>query len=234
MVIDKWFLDDWLVTIDGVGYCMDKRKMECVARGFCKTSDGVFAGCIGAIDGWLVKIEKPSVRRDGVNNPASYYSRKGFYGENVQVIALHEKMILYRNILHHGAEHDSTAFKNGSLGKWLSKNWKSLYNKGFYFIGDSAYALKSFLITPFDNAVHGSPEDNFNFFHSSSRIKVECTFGDIDLQWGILWRPLSFTLVHNIKVIDTCLQLHIFITEFYCQHSYSVSNDNIISNKDCH
>ncbi len=61
MVIDKWFLDDWLVTIDGVGYCMDKRKMECVARGFCKTSDGVFASCIGAIDGWLVKIMKPSV-----------------------------------------------------------------------------------------------------------------------------------------------------------------------------
>ncbi len=142
-------------------------------------------------------------------------------------------MILYHNILHHGEEHDSTAFKNGSLGKWLSKNWKSLYDKGFYFIGDSAYALKSFFVTPFDNTLHGLPEDNFNFFHSSSRIKVECTFGDIDLQWGILWRPLSFILVQNIKVIDTCLQLHNFITGFYCQYSYSLSNDNIIFNKDC-
>ncbi len=107
MVIDKWFLDDQLVTIDGVGYCMDERKMECFARGFCETSDGVFASCIGAIDGWLIKIKKPSVKRDGVNNPASYYSRKGFYGVNVQVIVSHEKMILYHNILHCGIEHDS-------------------------------------------------------------------------------------------------------------------------------
>ncbi len=39
--------------------------------------------------------------------------------------------------------------------------------------------------------------------------------------------------MQNIKVIDTCLQLHNFITDFYCWHSYSVSNDNIIFNEDC-
>ncbi len=231
-VIDKWFLDDRLVRIDGVGYCLDSKKMEMVAKGFCENSDGVFAGCIGALDGWLVKIKKPSAKRDNVQNPGSYYSRKGFHGVNVQVIVSHDKIILYRNILHRGAEHDSTAFKNGSLGKWLSENWRSLYEKGFYFIEDSAYALKSFLITPFDNAVHGTSEDNFNFFLSSSRIKVECTFGDIDLRWGIFWRPLSFTLVQNVKVIDTCLRLHNFITEFGKQNSFPVNSDNNIFNND--
>ncbi len=34
MVIDVWFLEDLLMTIDGVGCCMNERKMECVARGF--------------------------------------------------------------------------------------------------------------------------------------------------------------------------------------------------------
>ncbi len=80
------------------------------------------------------EIEKPPVKRDGVNNPGSYYSRKGFYGVNVQVIVLHERMILYCNILQCSAEHDLTAFKNGSLGKWVSKNWISLHVKCFYFI----------------------------------------------------------------------------------------------------
>ncbi len=134
--------------------------------------------------------------------------------------------------MHHGAEHDLTAFKNGLLGKWLSENWQSLYEKGIYFIGDSAYALISFLITPFDNTAHGTSEDNFNFFHSSSQIKVECTFGDIDLRWGMLWMPRSFTLAQNVKVIDTCLQLHNFITEFGKQNSFPVNSDNTIFNND--
>ena len=86
--------------------------------------------------------------------------------------------------------------------------------RGFYFIGDSAYTLKSFLLTPFDGVMHGSEEDNFNFFHSSSRICVECAFGEIDLRWGILWRPLRFSLKNNIKIIDACMRLHNFIVDF--------------------
>ncbi len=63
--------------------------------------------------------------------------------------------------------------------------------------------------------------------------KVECTFGDIDLQWGILWRPLSFMLAQIIKVIDLCMRLHNFITEFCQQHSFPVNRDKTIFNKDC-
>ena len=32
------------------------------------------------------------------------------------------------------------------------------------------------------NAPYGYTEDNYNFFHSSPRIIVECTFGEIDLR----------------------------------------------------
>lgn len=91
--------------------------MKMVAKRFFKKNKGVFAGCIGALDGWLVKIKKPSERRDGVQNPGSYYRRKGFYGLNVHLIVSHNKTILYCNILHCEAKHDSNAFKNGSLGK---------------------------------------------------------------------------------------------------------------------
>ncbi|KAL7466470.1 hypothetical protein ACHAXS_006769, partial [Conticribra weissflogii] len=84
IVVDK-------LKIDGVSYHMDDNKMEKVSRGFCKGINGVFAGCIGALDGWLVKIEKPSLIRDGVQNPSLYFSRKGFYGVNVQIIVSHNK-----------------------------------------------------------------------------------------------------------------------------------------------
>ena len=113
-----------------------------------------------------------------------------------------------------GAEHDSPAFKRSSFYQILENNWRSLKEKGYYIIGDSAYSIRSFLITPFDDAMHGTAEDNFNYFHSSSRISIECTFGEIDMRWGVLWRPLSFSMKHNTQVIDACLRLHNFIVDF--------------------
>ncbi len=73
-------------------------------------------------------------------------------------------MILFCSILSQGAEHDSTAFKNSSLYKWLITHWELLLEKGFYFLGDTAYALRSLLHTPYDGAMHGNSEDNCNFF----------------------------------------------------------------------
>ncbi len=58
-----------------------------------------------------------------VQDIVSYYSRKVFYGVNVQLIVICDKIILYHNILHCRANHDSTALKNWLLGKWLSKRW---------------------------------------------------------------------------------------------------------------
>ena len=121
---------------------------------------------------------------------------------------------MYRSITSRGADHDSSAFKNSPLYKWLLTNWKWLAKKGFYFIGDSAYSIKSFILTPFDNTLHATAEDNFNYFHSSSRIAVECAFGEVDLRWGILWRPLKFSLINNTSVIDACMRLHNFIVDF--------------------
>ena len=49
---------------------------------------------------------------------------------------------------------------------WLMSNWVLLKRQGQYFIGNLAYSLKTFLHTPYDNTVHGTPEDNYNYFHS--------------------------------------------------------------------
>lgn len=213
-VITNWINDDRLVKISGKDYLNDEEKMKEVARDFALGSNGLITGAIGALDGWLVKIRRPRQVRDGVRNPGSYFSRKGYFAVNVQVICDKKKRILYRSILCRGAEHDSTAFKFSALNKLLTEKWRWLLEKGFYILGDSAYLLRSYLVTPIDNSVHGTPQDNFNFFHSSSRISIECAFGEIDMRWGILWKPLGFSLKNNLKVIDACLRLHNFIVDF--------------------
>ena len=34
------------------------------------------------------------------------------------------------------------------------------------------------------------------------------------MRWGILWKPLAFTMKNNIQIIDACLRLHNFIVDF--------------------
>ena len=55
----------------------------------------------------------------------------------------------------------------------------------FYLVGGSAYALRPFLMTQYDNAKPGSPEDAINYLQSASRIYVECSFGEIVMRFGI-------------------------------------------------
>ena len=235
-VLDNWILDDKLVKISGFEYLNDEERLSKVALEFARASQGFFNGCIGAIDGWIVKIRRPTTR-DNVTNPGSFFSRKGYFGLNVVAIVDRKKRVLYRVIRSRGAEHDSTAFKISSLYQWLISNWEWMKLRGYYFIGDSAYTLKSFLLTPYDNVLHGEPEDNFNFFHSSQRICVECAFGEIDLRWGIFWKPLQYSLKMNCKIVDACMRLHNFIVDFREEMEPSstrgVSLDREIFNEDC-
>ena len=117
-----------------------------------------------------------------------------------------DKVVLWRSIMCKGSEHDSTAFKKTQLHEKLLASFTNLVNHGLYIVGDSAYAIRSFLLVPFDNARPSSDEDSFNYHHSTCRIWVECAFGEIDMRWGIFWRPLQFSLQNNLQVIDAGLR----------------------------
>ena len=49
-----------------------------------------------------------------------------------------------------------------------------LSDLSFFLLGDFAYGIESFLIPPNNNNSPRTPEDDFNFCHSSARITVEC------------------------------------------------------------
>ena len=188
---------------------------------------GVLAGIMGALDGWLVRIRSPSLSRDRVRNSAKFFSRKGFHCLNVQVIVDRLKRVLWYSVKAKGSEHDSAAFKATNLFRTLEKAWadngairSNRFGITFYLVGDSAYALRPFLLTPYDNAAPGSPEDSFNYFQSASRIYVECAFGEITMRWGIFWTPLMFNLDKDRYVIDAAFRLHNFVVD------YRNSNDN--------
>lgn len=105
----------------------------------------------------------------------------------------------------------------------------------FYIIADSAYSLRPFLLVPYDNALPNSAEDAFNYILSSSRIIVECAFGEVDARWGIFWRPLKFDLNKQKHIIDACFRLHNFIIDYKEDHDETGKGDDDgdFFSKDC-
>ena len=212
-VIKNWICNNDVISIDFYENVLnDPQKIKEIGEEFGGKTQGIFNGCIGALDGWIVKIFCPTISE--VPNPGKYYSRKGSFAINVQVIVDMKKRVLWRHIGEMGSSHDSPIFHESKLGKFMEDNAETFKQKGIFLVGDSAYSLRSYLMTPYNNPGSKSAQDNFNYFLSSCRIFVECCFGEVDRCWGILWRPLVGKLKNHKNTIDACLRLHNFIVDY--------------------
>ena len=120
---------------------------------------------------------------------------------------------------------DSSCFRDTKLYQHLRAIANNLYENGFFIIGDSAYCIESFLLTPYDNAVPKSPQDDYNFFHSSARITVECAFGEIDLRWGIFWKRLNYSLDNISIIVEGAMRLHNYLVDY--RESFTAEEDHV-------
>lgn len=188
----------------------DAGDLSTIAQEFSYGSNGVLSGIIGALDGIAIRIRSP--RLTEVSDPGNYYCRKGFFALNVQAICDRSKKFLWCYTSNKGSTHDSIAFTNSRLYSLLLQKASWLQEAGYYIVGDSAYNLTPFLLVPYGTEeVRQDPSgmcDSFNFFLSSSRIFIECAFGELVFRWGILWRTLAFDLVKCQKIIQVCMLLH--------------------------
>jgi hypothetical protein len=103
-----------------------------------------------------------------------------------------------------GATHDARAFSFSALYDVLQAG---LIPAGFYFLGDAAYRGIRQILTPFIGNF-GARESVFSFYHSSQRMAIECSFGQLVSRWGILWRPLRVPLSRAPVIIEACMCLH--------------------------
>lgn len=81
-VLQEWLVDMKIGGIDIKSYVNNKDAMDAVSEGFSKRSNGILKGAIGALDRWLVCIQRPSYYFDKIINPVAFFSRKGFYALN--------------------------------------------------------------------------------------------------------------------------------------------------------
>jgi hypothetical protein len=173
-----------------ISFTTDYNEQCWIAHGFWTKSRARFSCCVGAIDGVLVWIEKPyeaEAEEAGCGGKKFLCGRKKKFGLNMQGTCDHEGRFIDVSICHPALTSDFLAFSTLDLKHKLEKRgflapWLCLF-------GDNSYVNTFYMALPFKSK-KGGVKDDYNFYNSQVRIKVECCFGMFFNHWGILWRAL--------------------------------------------
>lgn len=106
-----------------------------------------------------------------------------------------------------GCTHDARVLRNSSL--YSKAMHGDLFSEGEYIIGDSAYPLQEWLITPFKNTGHlTARQKKFNAATSKARQKVERAIGHTKVRFRRLREVPMFCAEKVCKIILAGAVLH--------------------------
>jgi hypothetical protein len=169
-------------------------ECELAAAGFRSISyKGAIPNCVGVLDGYLLKIDTP--RKREALNVRSYYS--GHYqcnGVNIQAVADHHCRFTYLAVSAPGSTGDNDAIHQISLASRIAA-----LPFGYCIIADAAYTATEHIVSIYAGIDRlKKRNDDFNFYASQCRIRIEMAFGLMQMKWGILRQPQRCSL-KNIK-----------------------------------
>lgn len=172
----------------------------------------IFRHAVGAIDGLFIKTDMPKAKEVGAVR--TYYSgHKKHYGLNMQGVCDASCRFIGFACNTAGSTSDYVAFRHSNFyGHW------PLLPEPFYYLGDCAYPLAPFCMTPFIGTNVGEAEDAFNFYHSQLRITIERAFGIFVNVFGIFQSSMSYSIANTCEVVEACVRLHNFRIDQGCQN----------------
>jgi hypothetical protein len=109
-----------------------------------------------------------------------YYNQKKFPSIILQAVCDQNLHFLNLYCGWPGSVHDSRVLKHSPLFTSASENKERMFPGNIHLIGDAAYGLSEWLMTPFkDFGNLSADQKRNNFTHSSSRKSLWCTKGSI-------------------------------------------------------
>uniref|UniRef100_A0A914UQC5 Putative nuclease HARBI1 n=1 Tax=Plectus sambesii TaxID=2011161 RepID=A0A914UQC5_9BILA len=171
-----------------------------------------FPGVLGVIDGTQVKVKGPRRRE------YEYVGRKGGHTMNVQAVALPDGTFSNVLVKYPGSAHDSRIFRESPLYRDLQAG-----RKQGLLLGDSAYALSTFLMKPLPNPVT-DPEKRYQKAFLTTRATVERTFGQLKGRWNCLHQELRYSPPRCCAIIGACVGLRNFATRHHMQRFPAVDD----------
>lgn len=137
-----------------------------------------FPDVLGCIDGTQIRIKAPTVDEN------AFVNRKGFHSLNTQVIC--DPSLCFLNCVARwpGSKHDSFILRRSNIfEKFDSGEYRGI------LLGDSAYPLKKWLMTPYLNP-STQAEEKFNSAHTKTRVTVERSICVLRRRWSCLHRGM--------------------------------------------
>jgi hypothetical protein len=153
---------------------------------------------LGAVDGTLIPIKAPSV------DEHLYGCRKGYHALNIQCV-YNAKKNQFLNVVARwpGSIHDAHIWNNCNLS--LAFESGQIHN--VWLLGDSAYWLKPWLLTPVLSP-STAKERKYNTAHTSTRSVIERTHGIWRIRFHCLYRALTLSPIRNLNVVLATAGLH--------------------------
>lgn len=216
MLESVWQVTEAVNTLPefAIRYPESAEEQRKIAQGFEKVSTVGFSNCAGAIDGILIWMHKPSAAQaknaGDVCQSKFLCGRKGKFGLNCQAVSDVRGRILDIAIPYGGSSADCIAFERSKL---FGRCEDGLMKNGNILFGDNAYLNTQYMATPYSN-VHGNDKekskDDYNFYHSQLRIRVECSFGMLVQRWGLLRMamPKKLTITRIVAIVNALARLH--------------------------
>lgn len=157
-----------------------------------------FPGVLGCIDGTHIQIMPPK------DHPQSYVNRKGYHSLVLQAVCTNTMMFSSCYTGWPGSCHDARVLRNSDL--W---NEAPLACGQDHILGDGAYPLRPWLMTPYRDTGNLTREQRkYNFAHSSTRSIIERTFALLKGRF----RRLHYVESRNIGTVNdiilACCTLH--------------------------
>lgn len=172
-----------------------------------KSTHEIIAGCVGALDGFFQRTNKPSSVK--VGNVLSYYSgHYESYGVNCQACIRSDLRFTYFGIVSPGSTNDNISYP---LASGLKQAFDNL-PLGLYGVADAAYTLSENMLIPFTGVNRLDPaNDAFNYYLSQLRIRVEMAFGRLVNKFRILNGKIEGSLDRVTAILTACARLHNYI-----------------------
>ena len=154
----------------------------------------------GCIDGSYIKIRTPAHKKS-----STYTNRHDQVSLTLQAVCDSEKRILDASTGYPGKIHDARVLE---LSK-LSGKLEHLCGDEFHILGDSAYPLRQYIMTPFNSTYKKTPKiKKFNKSLSQGRVKIENCFSSLKSRFRQLTELHMFTVDKYSKFIIACCVLH--------------------------
>jgi len=181
--------------------------IQMAIEGFASVSTGsAIKSCVGVVDGYLLRTRVPSKKEAG--NVRSFFSGHcQCCGVNIQAVSDHHSRFIYFAFAAPGVTDDRDAIRHCGLKELIEE-----LPFGICVIGDAAYEATEHLVPIYQGLEKlQRDKDDFNFYASQCRIRVEMAFGLMQIKWGILHRPLTCSLKNAKWLAQAIARLHNYV-----------------------